>query len=168
MQKLLAEIQVSFPVLPLNIENSENVFPKISVAVDVGEWQEFEGSLLSFRTPELGLFNSTSKKALYCVCVTYLNLRALKELPETKWTEFVESGASPKGSWRSLYKKPTEKRNGDLQWRISHWIIATNKAHLNPLQEEECSFCGISETVSHIFIGCSRLKDMFGVLGELI
>jgi len=169
LQKLLAEIQVSFPVLPLKVEESENVFPKVSVAVDVGEWQEFEGSLLSFRTPELGFFNSTSKKALYWACVKYLNLRALKELPETKWTEYVEPGTSPKGSWRSLYKKPIEKRTGDLQWRISHWIIATNryKARLNPLQEQECSFCGISETVFHIFIGCSRLKNLFGVLGEL-
>lgn len=159
VQKLLAEIQVFFPVLPLKVEKSENVFPKISVAVDVGDWQEFDGSLLSFRTPELGLFNITSKKALlYCVCVKYL--RALKELSETKWTEFVESGTSPKGSWRSLYKKPIEKWNGDWQWRISHWIIATNryKARLNPLQKEECCFCGISETVFHIFIGCSRLK----------
>ncbi len=68
-----------------------------------------------------------------------------------------------------MYKKPIEKISGDLQWRISHWILATNryKVHLNPLQGEECLFCGISETVSHIFIGCSRLSGILGVLRDV-
>ncbi len=169
VEKLLSEIQESFPVIPLQEEMVKNVFPNISVDVNVGDWQEVDGRLLSFKTPELGLFGTISKKSLYLVCVKYLNLRALKDLPETKWTNFVELGTSPKGCWRSLYKKPIEKRSGDLQWRISHWILATNryKVHLNPLQGEECLFCGLSETVFHIFIGCSRLLGILGVLRDL-
>ncbi|KAL7849340.1 hypothetical protein SRHO_G00209630 [Serrasalmus rhombeus] len=40
------------------------------------------------------------------------------DLRETKWTEVVGADSSLKGSWRSLYKRPIEKRVGDLQWRI--------------------------------------------------
>ncbi len=57
---------------------------------------------------------TSTKKSLYLVCVKYLNLRALKDLPETKWTNFVELGTSPKGCWRSLYKKPIEKKKWGL------------------------------------------------------
>ncbi len=41
------------------------------------------------------------------------------------------------------------------------------KVHLNPLQGEECLFCGLSETVFHIFIGCSRLLGILGMLRDL-
>uniref|UniRef100_A0A4W5P160 Reverse transcriptase domain-containing protein n=1 Tax=Hucho hucho TaxID=62062 RepID=A0A4W5P160_9TELE len=168
VEKLLVEIQESFTIIPLQAERVENVFPSIRVGVNVGDWQEVDGRLLSFTTPEIGLFDTISKKSLYLVCVKYFNIRKLQDLPETKWTNFVESGASPKGCWRTLYKKPIEKRSGDLQWRISHWILATNryKVHLNSLQEE-CLFCGLPETVFHIFIGCTRLLGILDVLKDL-
>lgn len=72
------------------------------------------------------------------------------------------SDSSPKGSWRALYKKPTEKRVGDLQWRIVHGVLATNRhiARLNPLVGEGCPFCNASETVIHAFMECYRLKNL--------
>lgn len=168
VEKLLAELQECFNV-PVQAEMVETVFPSIRVGVNVGDWQEGDGRLLSFKIPEISRFDTISKKAFYLVCVKYLNLRALQDIPETKWTNLLESEASPKGCWRTLYKKPIEKRSGDLQWRISHWILATNryKVHLNPLQGEECLFCGLPETVFHIFIGCPRLAGIMGVLNNL-
>ncbi len=74
VRKLLVEIQDSFRILPQQVEMSESVFPRISVTVNVGDWQEFEGSLLSFKTPKLGSFNTISKKAFYCVCVIFFFL----------------------------------------------------------------------------------------------
>ncbi|KAI2644792.1 Polymeric immunoglobulin receptor [Labeo rohita] len=52
---------------------------------------------------------------------------------ESKWHDFFGSGSSPKGCWRTLYKPPIEKRSGDLQWRIVHGLIATNRyrAHID-------------------------------------
>ncbi len=61
VEKLLSEIQESFPVIPLQEEFVKNVFPNISVDVNVGDWQEVDGRLLSFKTPELGLFVTISK-----------------------------------------------------------------------------------------------------------
>ncbi len=40
VEKLLTEIQDSIPVIPLQEEMVKNVFPKISVDVNVGDWQE--------------------------------------------------------------------------------------------------------------------------------
>jgi len=88
---------------------------------------------------------------------------------ESKWTGVLEPGSSPRSSWRSLYKKPIEKRLGDLQWQIVHWGIATNryKAHLDPLHSVDCSFCGESETVNHLFVECSRLRELFCLLKDV-
>ncbi len=42
VEKLLSEIQDSIPVIPLQEEMVKNVFPKISVDVNVGDWQEVD------------------------------------------------------------------------------------------------------------------------------
>ncbi|KAM3862182.1 RING finger protein 17-like [Diretmus argenteus] len=85
----------------------------------VGEQQERPGLFLSFKTPELGEFESVGKKAAYCTCVKVSHLRSLAGMKESRWTEFFGSDFSPKGCWRSLYKAPIEKRMGDLQWRYA-------------------------------------------------
>lgn len=73
------------------------------------------------------------KKALYTTCVKVSYTNSLEGLKESKRQEVFGPGASPKGRWRTLYKPPIEKRSGDLQWRIVHGIIATNRhrAHLD-------------------------------------
>ena len=95
-----------------------------------------------------------------------LNLRSLAGVQESKWAEFFGPDVSPRGSWRCLYKLPSEKRTADLQWRVVHGAIATNRyrAHLDPELGEECSFCSQSETLVHLFILCPRLSTMFDIL----
>ncbi|KAF1375259.1 hypothetical protein PFLUV_G00237720 [Perca fluviatilis] len=112
----------------------EYSFPSLTITPSVGEWQEEAGQLLSFSTPQLGKFQDAGKKELYYTCIKVLNIRFLAELKESRWTEFFGPDASRKGSWRSLYKLPVEKRAADLQWRIVHGAIATNRyrAHIDP------------------------------------
>ncbi|KAI4886392.1 hypothetical protein NFI96_001747 [Prochilodus magdalenae] len=133
--------------------------PELVVTVERDGWEEGRGKLLSLEIPILGSFSGLSKRALYCVCTKTLNFQALKDLHDTKWAEVLGSGSSPKGSWRSLYKRPIEKRMGDLQWRLVHGILATNRhvARLDPLVGEGCPFCGVTETVFHLFLQCPRL-----------
>ncbi len=50
-----------------------------------------------------------------------------------------ESGSSPKGSWRSLYKRATEKI---LKWDFSY---KQTQALLNVSDDESCPFCQVSE-----------------------
>ncbi|CAM4641581.1 unnamed protein product [Leuciscus chuanchicus] len=115
-------------------EEETSTFPELAFSAETGIWQETEGGLLSFKTPQLELFSNTGKKAFYVLCVKVSHLHSLESVRESKWQEFFGPGASPKGCWRSLYKTPIEKRSGDLQWRIVHGIIATNRhrAHLDP------------------------------------
>lgn len=54
----------------LNLEALDvdiSAFPELTFSADTGEWQETEGGLLSFRTPQLSVFGDMGKKALYCV-----------------------------------------------------------------------------------------------------
>lgn len=42
-----------------------------------------------------------------------------------------------------------------------HGIIATNRHSLDPQVREGCPFCGIQETVFHLFLNCARLQLLF-------
>ena len=149
-------------------EEFEYVFPPLTVSPAVGEWQERGGSLLSFKTPELGLFETLNKKAVYYSCVKVSHLSSLAGIRASRWTEFFDPDSSPKGCWRSLYKAPCDKRTGDLQWRIVHGAIATNRhlVHIDPDIGEDCPFCSAGESLQHLFIQCPRLGDIFNQLEE--
>lgn len=71
--------------------------------------------------------------------------------------------------WRALYKPPIEKRTADLQWRLIHGAIATDRhvAHLNPAVGGECRFCGEQEDLEHLFLKCGRLQEFFNFLKDL-
>ncbi|TWW77691.1 Transposon TX1 uncharacterized 149 kDa protein ORF 2 [Takifugu flavidus] len=55
---------------------------------------------------------------------------------------------------------------GDLQWRIVHGAVATNRylVHLDPSTGDGCPFCSQSETIYHLFVQCPRLEGLFGQL----
>lgn len=143
-------------------------FPQLLFSPENGTWQEKEGCLLSFKTHQPRYFCNADKMDIYTMCVKSWHLKALETVSESKWQECFGPGASPKGSWRSLYKPPIKKRSGDLQWRIVHGIIATNRhiAHLDPQGGEGCPFCGEQETVFHLFLKCKRLQPVFCILEE--
>lgn len=97
-------------------------FPEFDFLMKRDYQEEDPAKLLSLNTPEMGLFNDLLKRTLYTACVKTMNYQDLKDQTESKWTLVLGSDSSPKGSWRALYKKPTEKRVGDLQWRIVHGV----------------------------------------------
>ena len=100
-----------------------------------------------------------NKKAAYLTCVKVTHRQTLRGMNASRWDGFFGPGSTPIGRWRSLYKPPVEKRVGDLQWRIVHGGIATNRylAHLDPSNGVGCPFCGQEETVFHVFVECPRL-----------
>ncbi len=132
--------------------NRGSHFPRVEISAAVDE-EPVEGSILKFRTPVLDGFETASKKALYNICVKVSHCNVLKDCKETKWSELFEPDSSPSGCWRSLYKLPIEKRTADLQWRVVHWAVATNRhvAHIDPTVGKECPFCGTDESIDHLF-----------------
>ena len=65
-----------------------------------------------------------------------------------------------------LFKPPIDNRTADLQWRVVHGAIATNRyrAHLHPELREGCTFCSQAETPEHVFVLCPRLTELFELL----
>nr|XP_040053522.1 uncharacterized protein zgc:113625 isoform X1 [Gasterosteus aculeatus aculeatus] len=143
-------------------DEGEYLFPPLEVCPAVGQWKDEEDLLLSLNTPQLGDFEGLGRKAAYQVSVKVSCLRALAGVKVSRWTEFFGRGSSPERCWRSLYKSPVDKRTGDLQWRIVHGAIATNRylVHLNPGLGDSCPFCSRSENIHHLFVECSRLDSL--------
>ena len=144
----------------------EYSFPSLTVIPAVGEWQENEDQLLSFNTTRLGEFKEMGKKAVYQTCVKVTHARSLTGVRASRWAGVFGQRSSPVGCWRSLYKRPIDKRAADLQWRIIHGAVATNRhlAHFDPNLGEGCPFCLHSETLLHLFIKCPRLEHTFNLL----
>lgn len=172
-QRLLNELFERLPTdfkrgLETSNEDIDVPFPELKIAPAFNAFQEREGILLTFKTPEMELFSETGKKALYVTCVKVSHMNSLEGLKESKWQEDFGPGTSPKRSWGTLYKPPIEKRCGDLQWRIVHGLIATNRyrAHIDPQVGEECLFCGQTETVLHLFFYCGRLEALLSQIEE--
>lgn len=64
-----------------------------------------------------------------------------------------------------VHKPPVEKLIADLQWRIIYGDITTDGhvAHVNPVVEVKCRFCGEQEDIEHLFLRCSRLQGIFNL-----
>lgn len=114
----------------------------------------------------MGVLQDIKKKDLYITSVKVTHQTVLRGVKTWRWSDMFETNI--KACWRSLYKLPIEKRTADLQWRLMYGAIATNRhvAHLNPAVRKECVFCGIEETVNHLFIDCFRLKELFNFLTQ--
>ncbi len=91
-----------------------------------------------------------------------------KESKGVKMDRYIWGRIFPKGCWRSLYKPPIEKRTADLQWRVIHWAIATNKhvALFDSNVVKECVFCNVEESIDHLFLYCFRLRRIFQTLED--
>uniref|UniRef100_H2ZU56 Reverse transcriptase zinc-binding domain-containing protein n=1 Tax=Latimeria chalumnae TaxID=7897 RepID=H2ZU56_LATCH len=92
--------------------------------------------------------------------VKVCHFEQLHELPDTDWEEWLAADKSITSAWRTLYKPPTPKRCGDLQWRILHTIAATN-SFVSIINPQSCPSCSQRETVYHCFMYCSRLNPLF-------
>ncbi|KAL6484037.1 hypothetical protein MHYP_G00089100 [Metynnis hypsauchen] len=171
LQRIVGGVASSLPTflkeaLKHHSARDQETFPSLPIAAEMGDHQEEEGALLSFRTPQLAGFAEVSKKALYSICVKVLHRNSLDGLKESRWLRLLAPASSPQGSWRSLYKPPFEKRTGDLQWRIVHGAVTTNRhvSHIDPTIGSECPFCGREEAVEHLFLHCVRLTGLLNLL----
>lgn len=155
----------------MDLKDTEEEFPKIRVSPVVLEEgvEENTDSILSFDTPQLDCFESISKKAIYYSSVKVTHQVSLKRIKVSKWPVLLGPDFLVRDRWRALYKPPIEKRTADLQWRLIHGAIATDRhvAHLNPAVGSECRFCGEQEDLEHLFLKCGRLQEFFIFLKDL-
>lgn len=147
-------------MIPIEKTNEFPHFPELRVFFNKEGWQEDAGKLLSMDILKQQSLSDLSGKTLYRADWQTVYYQCLKYVRNTRWTEMLDPDSSPNGSCRSLYKRPIERKVGDFQWRTAHGILATNShlARLNSLDGEDYPFCGVSETVFHVFIECPRLN----------
>ncbi|XP_035990392.1 mucin-3A isoform X4 [Fundulus heteroclitus] len=134
-------------------------FPDVQLDPD---FTEDSGPLLYNVAPKMTLC-SASPQMLYKVNVKIMNKRTLRNRPVSVCRDKL-GGQRPQ--WRILYKPPVRKWTGDLQWRILHGAIATNSflSIISPGVLNVCPFCGLSESVFHVFMECVRLMGFFSLL----
>lgn len=104
LQQVLEEVQNVLPGTcreALDVQQCQDweknyQFPSISMSVVVKENYEDADSILSFKTPELGRFCKTSKKAIYVTCVKVTHQTVLKRVRVGRWIDVF--GPDFKGS----------------------------------------------------------------------
>ncbi len=73
-------------------------------------------------------------------------------------------GPDFRGSWRSLYKPPIEKRTADLQWETCSWYHSYEQTR-GTLESSSglrnVPFVELKRTVDHLFLDCMRLDSIF-------
>lgn len=108
-------------------------------------------------------------KVLYKCCVKALNKSKLNGKEDSVWRKNLEVTCADKPGWRDLYKLPSKKQTGDLQWKILHGAVAVNAfiSVMNPTVSNECPFCGRLETIFHCFLQCGRIEALFSTLKTL-
>ncbi|KAL2078927.1 hypothetical protein ACEWY4_024671 [Coilia grayii] len=146
--------------------NCQDPFPRFTLLPDLA------GCTGCYLCPVKVVFlgsEAATGKSLYKMCVITLNKRSLDKRVDTPWREVLQIDNNFKPQWRALYKSPLTKKVGDLQWRILHGAIAVNAfiSVLNPGVDEGCPFCSLRETVFHVFLHCSRLRPLFGLMSTL-
>ena len=98
--------------------------------------------------------------------VKVLNKKWLNNREDTVWRNNLGVNCDTNPVWRVLYKPPLKKRVADLQWRILHGAVAVNTfiSVINRAVVNKCPFCGLIETVFHVFKECDRLSGLFSLL----
>ncbi|KAK0155418.1 Transposon TX1 uncharacterized protein [Merluccius polli] len=107
-----------------------------------------QGHLLTFNGLTDLVFASVNKKSLYHICSKSLFFMQLANRQDTKWRQHGQVPPNLSPTWRLLYKPPISKRVGDLQWRVLHLAIPTNRfvSRFNPDVMPTCPFCSAPDT----------------------
>ncbi len=101
VERLLTQITEFLPpAYRLSLETcvgevETSVFPELNFSADKRNWSEMDNGLLSFKTPQLGLFSNAGKKAIYVLCVKVSNLLQIQSVRESKWQEIFGLSTSP-------------------------------------------------------------------------
>ncbi|XP_059578699.1 transposon TX1 uncharacterized 149 kDa protein isoform X1 [Alligator mississippiensis] len=161
--------------IPRAADAASKAFPSLPVTPAVAaELAGGPGTLLRLPMPpdsDTGCpFASLSRRSLYAWVVCVRHAQVLAGRPDTPWRRRLGPPASPPAhpAWRTLYKPPTAKKTGDLQWRLLHGILATGTfaSHFDPAASTACPFCpgGVEEDLFHAFLDCPRLRPLFATL----
>ncbi|KAG6925847.1 hypothetical protein G0U57_013271, partial [Chelydra serpentina] len=74
-----------------------------------------------------------------------------------------------KPQWAILYSSLVPRPAGDVSWRLLHGAVSTGVylGRFTPIPDT-CPFCGVRETLAHIYLECARLQPLFRLLLDIL
>ncbi|MGH0115687.1 UNVERIFIED_CONTAM: hypothetical protein FKN15_038010 [Acipenser sinensis] len=98
-----------------------------------------------------------------------LHFLALVSRRDTAWRETLRPPEGVGPQWEALYSPLVSRGAGDLGWRVLHGALASGEIlrHFTD-SDAACPFCGLSESVAHIYFLCARLRPFFLLLKNLL
>ncbi|CAM5093680.1 unnamed protein product [Natator depressus] len=89
--------------------------------------------------------------------------------PNTKWRDLLPPLEGEQPRWASLYSTLVPRPVRDISWRLLHGAVSTGTylVQFNPIPDT-CPFCGVRETLAHVYLECARLQPLFWLLTNLL
>ena len=111
---------------------------------------------------------TASSKGLYSHFNRTIN--SLSSMPNTYWHAVGFLPDSQNINWRGIYKAPTSKREGDVQYRLLHNVLPSLPVlhHLSSQIPADCGWFGERGTITHLFIHCPSIQPALFRLHELL
>ncbi|CAM4631281.1 unnamed protein product [Lepidochelys olivacea] len=114
-------------------------------------------------------FQTAPKRHLYTLVLHTLHVLTLASRPDTKWRDLLPPLEGEEPRWASLYSALVPRPAEDISWRLLHGAVSTGVylARFTPIPDT-CPFCGVRETLAHIYLECARLQPLFRLLTNLL
>ncbi|CAM4577098.1 unnamed protein product [Lepidochelys kempii] len=98
-----------------------------------------------------------------------LHALTLVSCPDTKWRDLLPPLEGEQPRWASLYSTLVLRPVGDISWRLLHGAVSTGTylVRFTPIPDT-CPFCGVRETLAHVYLECARLQPLFQLLTNLL
>ena len=137
-------------------------------SVDLQTLSLFPSTPLNFTLPSSENGLCASSKAVYKIYKKHLNNTTSSS--SSHWHNIGYLDPSTKMNWSLIYKLPTSKKEGDIQYRLHHNILPplTVLHHLNPDISSLCGWCGKLGTIQHLFIECQEIQPSLKLLYNLL
>ena len=111
---------------------------------------------------------SASSKVLYTTLNSRLN--PIQDSPISPWHKPGFLDASTNIQWLSIYKLPSTKKEGDVQFKLLHNVQPSLPVlhHLNTDIPPSCGWCGEKGTIEHLFITCPSIQPALNFLHSIL
>ncbi|CAM4572741.1 unnamed protein product [Caretta caretta] len=86
-----------------------------------------------------------------------------------RWKEACPLLKGEEPRWASLYSTLVLRPAWDISWRLLHGAVSTGVflVWFTPIPDT-CPFCGVRETLEHVYLECTRLQPLFRLLTNIL
>ncbi|CAM4569848.1 unnamed protein product [Lepidochelys olivacea] len=114
-------------------------------------------------------FQTMPRKQLYMLMLHTLHVLTLTSHPDTKWRDLLPHLEGEEPQWAGLCSTLVPRPAGDISWRLLHGAMSKGVylALFTPIPDT-CAFCGVRETLAHVYLECARLQPLFRLLTNIL